>query len=253
MIPELSELLSNSVAACLEDRVGVSFSGGLDSTLIARVASRHTSTNLYTAGMEGSEDVIYSEKVAKTLGLPLEKIILDCEDVLGAYSSCHSVVPLGLLKLEILVPIYKLAEFASEKDEGVLLFGAGAEELFVGYERYYSYHEEGKDLDLVLKEEFRTLQNREISWIKKVCRKFSIDARFPFYNRKLAEFMFSVPVEERMAERELKKGILREAAKILGVPKDVIARKKRALQYGTGIHKVLMKYSKELNTRYPMP
>ena len=168
MIPELSELLNESVAACLEDRVGVPFSGGLDSTLIAKVASRHTPTNLYTVGMEGSEDVVYSEKAAKALGLPLEKIILDNNSILDAYHSCYSIIPLEFLKLGILVPIYRLAEYASEKGEEVLLFGAGAEELFVGYERYYGYHEEGKDLDSVLKDEFRTLQHREISWMKKI-------------------------------------------------------------------------------------
>jgi len=120
MIPELSELLNESVAACLEDRVGVPFSGGLDSTLIAKVASRHTPTNLYTVGMEGSEDVVYSEKAAKALGLPLEKIILDNNSILDAYHSCYSIIPLEFLKLGILVPIYRLAEYASEKGEEVL-------------------------------------------------------------------------------------------------------------------------------------
>jgi len=44
-----------------------------------------------------------------------------------------------------------------------------------------------------------------------------------------------------MEDYELKKGVLREAASFLGVPQIAIKRKKRALQYGSGIHKILLK------------
>jgi len=159
---------------------------------------------------------------------------------------------MDLLKLEILIPVYCVAEAAAKKGYKVMLFGTGVEELFVGYERYYLYKEEGKELDAILKEEFRTLPQREISWIKKICRKFGIEARFPFYDRQLADMMFSIPLEERMYDRELKKGILREAAKMLGVPELVLKRKKKAMQYGSGVHKIFMRHADEINRLYPV-
>ena len=54
-----------------------------------------------------------------------------------------------------------------------------------------------------------------------------------------------------MAERELKKGILRDAGKLLGVPEIALKRKKRAMQYGSGIHKILLKHADEINAGFP--
>ncbi|MBU0532425.1 asparagine synthase C-terminal domain-containing protein [Candidatus Micrarchaeota archaeon] len=251
MILELSSLIRQSVEQSLEDQVAVSFSGGLDSTTIATVATKNTMTDLFSCGCEKSQDLEYAEKVAKELSVPLNKVLVSDTIALSTYGKIHSFLPLDFLKLEILIPVYCAAEAAKQKGHSVMLFGAGAEELFIGYDRYYRYHEEGKDLDAILKEEFRTLPQREIAWIKKICKKFNIEARFPLYNRDIADLIFSVPIEDRMEERELKKGILREAAKILGVPSTAIMRKKKAMQYGSGVHKLLLKHSEEINRIYP--
>ncbi|MBD3210905.1 hypothetical protein GF318_06000 [Candidatus Micrarchaeota archaeon] len=251
MILELSSLIRQSVEQSLEDRVAVSFSGGLDSTTIATVAGKNADVELFSCGCEKSQDLEYAEKVAETLGLPWRRVLLEKDKALSSYQEIYSFLPLEFLKLEILVPVYCTAEAAAESGHSVMLFGAGAEELFVGYDRYYRYHDEGKNLDSILKEEFRTLCKREIAWIKKICRKFNIEARFPLYDRNIADMVFSVPVEDRMEERLLKKGMLREAAKILNVPSIAVKRKKKAMQYGSGVHKILLKHSEEINRRYP--
>ncbi|MFH1785639.1 MAG: asparagine synthase C-terminal domain-containing protein [Candidatus Micrarchaeota archaeon] len=251
MIPELTELLSRAIEESLEDRTAISFSGGLDSTIIASVAKKHSQIELFTAGVANSDDVESSRSAAKEMEMTLNAIIIDKKMVMQAYGKCYEMLKLDFLRLGILVPVYCVAEEAAKKGHNVLLFGTAAEELFVGYERYYKYLDEGNDLEALLKEEYKTLPQREITWTKKICRKFGIDARFPFYNKELAKFMFSIPLEERMHERELKKGILREAARMLGVPACAVMRRKKAMQYGSGTHKLLKRYSGELNRLYP--
>lgn len=247
----LAELISSSVEKSLEDRVAVAFSGGVDSATIASIAKKNATVELFSAGMPGSEDLEYAEKVAASLALPLHKVVLSRECVMEAYARCHALLPLDLLKLEILVPAYCVAEAAAKKGHRVLLFGTGAEELFVGYDRYYIYLSEGGDVDSLLREEFRTLPQRDLGWVKKVCRSVGVEARFPFYTPELASFMFSVPLEERMDGRELKKGILREAARMLGTPALAAGRRKKAMQYGSGVHKVFMERADEINRSFP--
>ncbi len=251
MILPLSELISRAVERSLEDRVAISFSGGVDSTVIAAIAGKHADVELFTSGMEGSEDMEFAGRAAKQMGIPLVKVPLDEGSVLETFGMCHALLPMDLLKVEILVPVYKTAEAAARKGHRTILFGTAAEELFVGYERYFLARDEGADLPGILEEEFRTLAHREISWIGKVCKKHGIEARFPLYDRKIWEYMSAVPIEERMSDRELKKPQLREAAKLLGVPDFVLKRRKRAMQYASGIHKVIMRHAAELDAKYP--
>ena len=77
------------------------------------------------------------------------------------------------------------------------------------------------------------------------------DVRFFDPQSNVIQEEFAVPIEERMDDRELKKGILREAGKVLGAPPEVLKRRKRAMQYGSGIHKLLLKNSEEINRNYP--
>lgn len=251
MILRLSELISRAVEQTLEDKVAISFSGGLDSTVIAAVAKKHVEVELFTAGTVGSEDMEYAEKVSSEMGLALQKISIDEDNAIEIYGKIHSILPMDFLKLEILVPVYCVAREAAKAGHKTILFGSAAEELFVGYERYYNYQNEGKDVDSILREEYRTLPQRDLAWVKKICRYFDLDARFPLYNKELAELMFSVPIEERMDDRELKKSSLREAGKIIGAPETVLKRKKKAMQYGSGIHKMLMRHVNEINRIYP--
>ncbi len=238
---ELSEKIENAVCECLEDRVGIAFSGGLDSSTIAKIASKSCEVELLSVGMEGSDDLIYSRLVANELGLRLNEQVFSREEIIEYYHKAEEIVHGDFLKIEIMAPIYAVCELAKKKKLEVVLFGSGAEELFVGYERYYTYWNEGKNLDKILKEEFETLKHRDIGMIKKVAGKIGVEARFPFYNKGIAREVFEIPLALRMEDRELKKGLLREAAHFLGVPEIAVKRKKKALQYGSGVHKVLLR------------
>jgi len=241
MLPELSKLISDAVMETLEDRIAVAFSGGVDSSLIATIAKNNAETELFTAGVAGAQDIWYAETVAKELRLPLIKCVMDEREVIEIYKECYKICPLDFLKAELLVPVYRIAKEAKERRHTAMLFGSGSEELFIGYEKHYAYAKTGGDLNAYLQQEYKELQKKEIAWISKVCRCFGIEARFPFYNSKLAQYVFNIPLELRMEGYELKKGILREAATFLGVPQIAVKRKKKALQYGSGIHKILLR------------
>ncbi len=251
MLVELAKALEESIQETLEDRIGIAFSGGLDSTIIAHIAKKYSSPELFTVGTDKCEDIQYSEVLAQKMGLPLHTRVLSQPEILEFYKTSYSIFPGDFLKVELLVPLCAAGEMAQKEGMEVMLFGSGAEELFVGYERYYTFAEEGGDLEKLLHEEFDSLKNREIKMIKKAMRKYDIEARFPFYNPALAEMAFSIPLQQRMEDKILKKCVLREAAKFMGVPELAVKRKKKALQYGSGIHNVLLKNSDYLSGLFP--
>ncbi len=251
MIIDLAKALEKSTVQCLEDRVAIAFSGGLDSATLAAIAKKNCETFLFCAGTEDSDDLASAEIAARELSLPLEKIILDEKSILELYGKIHSFYPGVLPKIEIGIPILAACEAAKKKELSAILFGTGAEELFVGYERYYGYFEEGKDLEKILRNEYETLKDKDMAMVKKIAYKCNLEARFPFYDKQLSELVFKIPLEERMAERELKKGILREMGKMLGTPASSLKRKKKAAQYGSGVHRIVMRHADELNIAFP--
>lgn len=251
MLVELAKALEESIQETLEDKIGISFSGGLDSTIIAHVAKRYSAPELFTVGTERCEDLQYAEVLAQKMGIPLHTRILGQSEILELYKTAYSIFPGEFLKVELLVPLCAAGEMARKEGIEVMLFGSGAEELFVGYERYYTYAEDGGDLEKLLREEFDSLKNREIKMIKKAMRKYGIEARFPFYNPALEEIAFAIPLQQKMEDKNLKKCVLREAAKFLGVPELAIKRKKKALQYGSGIHNILLKNADYIAKHFP--
>jgi len=68
----------------------------------------------------------------------------------------------------------------------------------------------------------------------------------------------NVPIKYKLDDDDnLRKCILREIAKDIGVPSEIVRRPKKAAQYGSGIHKILVKkvlrdenYKNKLEAKY---
>ena len=117
--------------------VGVSLSGGIDSSILAALAEEiskgHVST--FTAGFgERSDEVQAARRVAEFLGTNHHEVTLSFEEM-------TSKVPTIVWHLDELVadpavlPTYFVAGFARESVKVVLL-GEGSDELFGGYSHY---------------------------------------------------------------------------------------------------------------------
>jgi len=250
ILVQLSEVLKKSIEESCEENTGVAFSGGVDSTTIATVAKNVCTVFLHSVGTPESQDLKWAELIARKLSLPLQKHVLSEREVLCLYEKVYSIVPFNPFKIAILIPVYRVLECSRED---VVLFGSGSEELFIGYDRYYRFLDEGKDIDSILKQEFENLNKKggDIWAIKQIAKKLRKNVAFPFYNRKIASIVFSIPVKERADDRELKKGVLREAAALLKVPKEALLRRKKSMQYGSGVHKIVEKHKKELEEKFP--
>jgi asparagine synthase (glutamine-hydrolysing) len=80
-----------------------------------------------------------------------------------------------------------------------------------------------------------------------VCEFHNVDLRLPFVDSNVIDYALSLPIDLKIesAEDSLRKRVLRRVAENLKLPSSVIYRRKKAIQYATGVDKVLRKLAKE--------
>ena len=245
MVSRLAELFVEGVKNTAQGEIAILYSGGLDSTAIARVAKQFTTKPLLvTAGMPGSQDLEAARKIAKELDLPHKEVVLSEEEIVKVYKKCYKIRKGDLLHVELMVPVFSCCREAARAGKWKILSGSGAEELFIGYDRYFKY--KGKVLEKLLLKELQALPTGDCEAQDLVAKNFGIRVAFPFLYQPFVEEVLAQPLSERLGTRESKKPLLRKIAAELGVPQDSIDRRKKAMQYGSGVHKILVKRIKEI-------
>jgi asparagine synthase (glutamine-hydrolysing) len=246
----LREILLQAVDTKTRDveRVAIGFSGGLDSGLLAYFADAcEIEVDLISVGVEGS-GLGEAVEAAESLGLPYYAELHGMDEVeedLDKALLC--VEEPDPLKAAIAVPLLWVAEKAAELGDRVLLLGQGCDELFGGYRKHLdAYLRGGAEAasNLMFRDVVEAYE-RNYEPNNKVAAYHGVELRLPFVDWELTQFALSLHVELKLSpENHLGKQILRMVGEGLGVPSAITARKKRAIQYSTGVDKALRKIAK---------
>jgi len=232
----LENLLNYSVMNRVAKKTGVLFSGGLDSTLVALLASRHSEVLLYTAGARESQDVEWAGKVADHLGLPLKVRHFDVDELREVIPRvAFAIEEPNPMNLAIGLPLYFATQLASRDGIRVLLSGQGADELFGGYAKYLHRPE-------LMWGDLLTMAERNLARDDKIAMLNGVEGRYPFLSLPVVGLALNVPLELKISsERKL---ILRKLAKKLGLPDWIAMRPKKAAQYGSNAQNLLRRIAK---------
>lgn len=228
-----------------EDVLGVIFSGGIDSVLVAKLLQSYGKNIVcYCTGTENSGDIQAAKAVADDMGLELKNTIIDKVMVKEMLPEViENVEESGLLQVEVAIPMYLAAKMASEEGVRVMYTGQAADELFAGYPWYSDVIKEHGYLRLHEKlwEDLNYLYTDTLEREDKLTMAHSIELRAPYLDRDVINISMRISPKLKIqgTDDNLRKRVHRQAAVELGVPPYLAFRKKDPAQSGSGIHSII--------------
>ncbi|MHC4549328.1 MAG: asparagine synthase (glutamine-hydrolyzing) [Planctomycetota bacterium] len=118
--------------------VGVTLSGGVDSSLVAALAAERTELQTFTVSFEGEDEVdeaVYARPIAAHLNAQHHDIRVSAADVVAALPEVEAHIDEPHPNL-VWLATYFVCRLAREHGVTVLLTGDGGDELFFGYRRW---------------------------------------------------------------------------------------------------------------------
>ena len=228
------------------DRVGIIFSGGIDSVLVAyMVREAGIPFTCYTVGCgENAPDLAWARDVAKRLGFPLRETVLTPSEVEKLIPEIITdIEDHSMNQVEVAVPIYIANRMAQEAGERVLLTGQGADELFGGYPWYPRVAAaDGFETFIQRSWEDACLLYKEcLEREDKITMAHSMELRVPFLDPEVVSVAFRIAPELKIQKGEdpLGKRIHRDYCRSIGIPEDIAFRVKEAAQHGANVHDTL--------------
>ena len=213
--------------------VGISLSGGLDSSIIAMLANQSTEhLHSFAIGMEGSEDLIAARKMADFLGTQHHEMVY-------TYQEIGKLLPMIIYHLESFdpalvrsaIPNFFLAEMASQYVK-VILTGEGADEIYAGYDYLRTYD----DPELLQKEMIditAALHNTNLQRADRVPMAFGLEARVPFLDTRSVALGLGLPAKWKIHRDKPAKFLLRHAFSA-DLPEEIVNRPKQKFSKGAG-------------------
>ncbi|MGB7531550.1 MAG: asparagine synthase C-terminal domain-containing protein [Halobacteriota archaeon] len=244
---ELVELMKVSVKENIAE--AVLLSGGLDSSVIACLASEYSESEskskptAIVVALEEGTDIHYSRLVAETFGLELKVKIFDIEDAIESIPEVVKALDTyNPMLIRFGVAMYAALSYAKELDFSAVMTGGGGDELFFGYNHLFRL--EQKEIEERMGDKIRRIKEKEPLVSETLGSLLGIDVKQPFLDTRIIEFASKIPfvLKVRKAktngeEEVIGKWILRKAFENL-LPGEIIWRRKEETDISRGTDKL---------------
>ncbi len=244
----LGRALEESVrSSCEGKRVAIAFSGGLDSGMVAALASKYArSVTCYTCGTDDSFDVAAGRELAEKLGLPWVHCRISEENIENTIR--EFILATGVSDPFTITYDLQLFTVCREAEERIVLTGQGSDELLNGTNNIVT------DSD----DEYERLRAWGMDRLMKVsvpcettiARHFKKKLFYPYLDPAVMEAVEALDTDIlRPKTLDERKAVLRAAASDLGFP-EVSGRIKKASQYGSNTTELIRSMARQKGVRY---
>jgi asparagine synthase (glutamine-hydrolysing) len=217
--------------------VTVLYSGGLDSSLVAYcLGHRGASIRLSVVGTADAPDLAAAETGARMLGRPLDRQLLTTAQIRDAADELSP--ELGRVPQPDRSVRLTFALAIRSAPGTMLACGQGADELFGGYAHFRGL--QGAAAEARRREDLRRLLTEEWPWATRLAQAQGRTLVAPFLAPSAVEAALELVGDEWLTP-ERPKAWLRERARSHGLPQALVDRPKRAMQYGSRVHRELQR------------
>jgi asparagine synthase (glutamine-hydrolysing) len=243
---KLLEHIKNSISEIVKvKKIGIAFSGGVDSTLISKICSdMNYDIILLTIGFHESHDILFAKQVNEFLKYPHYILEIDSDTFPAISSKIYQKIETDNLSWnENCIAFHYVSKLANSLELDTVITANGIDELFCGYNVYREVFSEGESK---INEVILAKLDNELKMMKAVnlvASEFGVKILQPLLSQKFIEYAKTVPISEKIHDSKdlYRKHIIRKLAKEVNVPELSCTKRKKALQYGSKIHKALLK------------
>jgi len=228
----------------------VLLSGGLDSSVIAALAQRHSKNRVedggltpawwpqlhsFAIGLAESPDLAAAREAARAIGTIHHELHFTIQEGLDALSDViHHIESYDVTTVRASTPMYLLARRIKSVGIKMVFTGEGADEVFGGYLYFHKapdareFHTETvRKLDLLHKYDCLRANKSMAAW--------GIEARVPFLDREFLDVAMAFDAAQKMvtADQPIEKWVLRKAFEDL-LPDAIVWRQKEQFSDGVG-------------------
>ena len=227
------------------NKIGIAFSGGIDSTLLAMICKNmNIDTTLLTVGFPDSNDIEFSKSISHKINMNHKISEIDKGDLAVITKKIKNEISCSNTShIENCIAFSYIAKLASKNDTPVVLTANGFDELFCGYNNFRFIFNQGSDtINKTI--ESKILNELELTnEIKQVAKEYRVSILQPFLSKGFISVAMKFPIYNKIVSNDdvLRKHIIRKIALSFDLPPEVIFRRKKAIQYGSLIHKYYKK------------
>ncbi|XP_072996793.1 asparagine synthetase [glutamine-hydrolyzing] 2 [Typha latifolia] len=230
---------------------GVLLSGGLDSSLVAAVASRHlaeakvsrqwgSQLHTFCIGLKGSPDLKAAKEVADYLGTLHHELHFTVQEGIDALEEViYHVETYDVTTIRASTPMFLMSRKIKSLGVKMVLSGEGSDEIFGGY-LYFHKAPNKEEFHMETCRKIKALHLYDCLRANKSTSAWGVEARVPFLDKNFIDIAMDIDPEWKMIRPDLgriEKWILRNAFdddENPYLPKHILYRQKEQFSDGVG-------------------
>jgi asparagine synthase (glutamine-hydrolysing) len=232
---------------------GVLLSGGLDSSLVASIVSRHADKRLedlwrspawwprlhtFCIGLQGAPDLAKARQAAEFLGSAHHEFHFTVQEGLDALSEViYHIETFDVTTVRASTPMWLMARKIKAMGIKMVYTGEGSDEVLGGY-LYFHKAPNPKEFYLETVRKLEALYHYDCLRANKSMAAWGVEARVPFLDREFLNVAMGMdPGQKMVTNGRMEKHVLRQAfdtPEQPWLPKDILWRQKEQFSDGVG-------------------